>query len=101
MNEFRKAVNRFFDLVGMRNFFMVLGFFAAILGLVLAAAFGGRGGAGIAGGTAVFGGLCMLAAAVVHRGEGKAEGPEEDSEEPKPEAKAGDDQTLRTGAEEN
>ncbi len=101
MNEFRKAVNRFFDLVGIRNFFLAVGFLAAIFSLILAEAFGGRGGSGIAGGTVVFGGLCMLAAAVVHRGEGKAEGPEEDSEEPAPEAKAGDDETLRTGAEEN
>lgn len=101
MNQFRKAVNRFFNLVGMRNFFVAVGFLAAIFSLVLAEAFRGRGGSGIAGGTAVFGGLCMVAAAVVHRGEGKDEGPEEDAEEPEPEAKAGDDETLRTGAEEN
>lgn len=100
MNTFRKAVNRFFDLVGIRNFFLAVGFLAAIFSLILAEAFSRRG-AGVAGGMAVFGGLCMVAAAIVHRGEGKAEGPEEDSEGPEPEAKAGDDQTLRTGAEEN
>ena len=101
MNPFRKAVNCFFDLVGIRNFFLAVGCLAGIFSLILAEAFGRMGGAGVAGGMAVFGGLCMLAAAVVHRGEGKAEGREEDSEEPEPEAKAGDDQTLRTGAEEN
>lgn len=101
MNTFRKAVNRFFDLVGIRNFFLAVGFLAAIFSPILAEAFGRLGGAGIAGGVAVFGGLCMVAAAVVHRGEAKAKGSEEDSEKPEPEAKAGDDQTLRTGAEEN
>ena len=101
MNTFRKAVNRFFDLIGIRNFFMAVGFLAAVFSLILAEAFGRLGGAGVAGGMAVFGGLCMLAAAGVHRREGEAEGPEEDSESPKPEAKTGDDQALRTGAEEN
>ena len=90
MNEFRKAVNRFFDLVGMRNFFMAVGFLGAIFALVLAEAFGRRGGSGVAGGAAVFGGLCMVAAAVVHREEGKAEGPEGDSDRSEPAEKMGD-----------
>lgn len=101
MNIFRKTVNRFFDLIGIRNFFLAVGCLAGIFSLILAEAFGRLGGAAVAGGMAVFGGLCMLAAAVVHHGEGEAEGPEEDSEKPEAEAKAGDGETLRTGAGEN